>query len=248
VTRQIFRGLGALHAHNITHRDVRPTNILINDSGVVKVSDFGLARYVSSTRSRQQMSFVGNERYMSPEQIACQPYDTKVDVWAAGLTIAELSFGRFPRLVSAASQSISTLSNSTSSERIAGLICPRGSSTSTIPPSAPPSAPPVLSSSTSSEYNAWQETWKIVLGRVAVQWNANTPLDLEDFVAQCLIQDPLQRPSVVQLLQHPFITENVGHLSDREQYVVVAQWLRSTGVPKISKMHSLQKKHPASQK
>src|SRR4029077_4891079 len=74
---QIARGLSAAHAHNIVHRDVKPSNIIITNDQVAKIVDFGLARVVATAGSTQSISSTGTLPYMAPEQILGEAIDQR---------------------------------------------------------------------------------------------------------------------------------------------------------------------------
>jgi eukaryotic-like serine/threonine-protein kinase len=93
---QIARGLGAAHARNIVHRDVKPSNIVITKDGTAKIVDFGLARVVASISSTQSISSTGTLPYMSPEQILGEPIDQRADLWALGVLLLQMNSGTHP--------------------------------------------------------------------------------------------------------------------------------------------------------
>jgi serine/threonine protein kinase/tetratricopeptide (TPR) repeat protein len=93
---QIARGLGAAHARNIVHRDVKPSNIIITKDGTAKIVDFGLARVVASISSTQSISSTGTLPYMSPEQILGEPIDQRADLWALGVLLVQMNSGTHP--------------------------------------------------------------------------------------------------------------------------------------------------------
>jgi len=95
---QFARGLNAAHAHNIVHRDVKPSNIIITRENVAKIVDFGLARVVASISSTQSISSTGTLPYMSPEQILGEPIDQRADLWALGIIIVQMLTGSHPFL------------------------------------------------------------------------------------------------------------------------------------------------------
>lgn len=93
---QILGGLAYLH--NVVrqaHLDIKPENILLNSSGVIKITDFGISKCFEETRDMMD-TFVGTFRYMSPERIKSQKYNCISDIWSFGLCIAELALGTFP--------------------------------------------------------------------------------------------------------------------------------------------------------
>jgi serine/threonine-protein kinase len=95
---QMTRGLEAAHARNVVHRDVKPSNVLIAQQGLVKIVDFGLARVVTSHSMTQTGGTSGTVGYMSPEQSLGSPIDLRTDIWALGVVLAEMLIGRNPFL------------------------------------------------------------------------------------------------------------------------------------------------------
>ncbi|HME91083.1 MAG TPA: serine/threonine-protein kinase, partial [Myxococcaceae bacterium] len=93
---QIARGLGAAHAANIVHRDVKPSNIIITKSGVAKIVDFGLARIIASASATQTISATGTLPYMAPEQILGETVDRRSDVWALAVILVQMITGNHP--------------------------------------------------------------------------------------------------------------------------------------------------------
>jgi serine/threonine protein kinase len=85
---QVAEGLGYAHARGILHRDVKPSNLLLDAQGVVWISDFGLAR-TQERALTQTADIVGTLRYMAPERFRGQ-CDARADLYALGLTLYEL--------------------------------------------------------------------------------------------------------------------------------------------------------------
>nr|XP_043898785.1 serine/threonine-protein kinase 36 isoform X2 [Solea senegalensis] len=92
---QLVSALYYLHSHRILHRDMKPQNILLGKSGVVKLCDFGFARAMSVS-TLVLTSIKGTPLYMSPELVEEKPYDHTADLWSLGCILYELHTGMPP--------------------------------------------------------------------------------------------------------------------------------------------------------
>jgi hypothetical protein len=90
----LLKAVGYLHDHGIVHRDLKPGNIFI-EQGTVKVGDYGLCKFISSTQHTAQTQSVGTVHYMAPE-ISTGNYNKQVDIYAAGVILYEMLTGRVP--------------------------------------------------------------------------------------------------------------------------------------------------------
>ncbi|KAM1378089.1 hypothetical protein ACFX13_040230 [Malus domestica] len=102
VARQVLNGLNYLHTHKIIHRDIKPTNLLVNCLMEVKIADFGVSKIMCRTLDACN-SYVGTCAYMSPERFDPDTYGGNYngyasDIWSLGLTLMELYMGHFPFL------------------------------------------------------------------------------------------------------------------------------------------------------
>ena len=94
VMQEVCRALHVLHEHGLIHRDVKPENVMVTDSGRVVLIDFNASRRVSdATRDTVIMGTVG---YVSPEQLGVAQSDARTDIYAAGVLLNVMVTGRHP--------------------------------------------------------------------------------------------------------------------------------------------------------
>lgn len=97
IVSQIGSALGYAHSRGMIHRDVKPSNVLIDESGNCLLTDFGLARMIESTSNLTTSgAIVGTPAYMSPEQGAGRKIDHRSDIYSLGIILFELLSGRVP--------------------------------------------------------------------------------------------------------------------------------------------------------
>jgi serine/threonine protein kinase len=98
---QLLRALDAVHRAGLVHRDVKPSNLLLEPTGTgrpsLRLADFGVAVAIAEHRMADLPGVVGTDGYLAPELVAGAPPDPRQDLYAAGVTTAELLTGRRPR-------------------------------------------------------------------------------------------------------------------------------------------------------
>ncbi len=98
ITRQLCGALDAAHSEGVVHRDLKPHNVMLDKSGNVFISDFGLAKSLEAgaigmTRTGE---YLGTPRYMAPEQVEAKPVDHRTDLYSLGLILYEMATGDVP--------------------------------------------------------------------------------------------------------------------------------------------------------
>lgn len=94
VTIQVAKGLRAAHEKGIIHRDIKPQNIVVSDNFEARITDFGIARAITSTT--KNISVVGTVHYISPEQVRNSQVDFRSDIYSLGCTMYEMVTGKVP--------------------------------------------------------------------------------------------------------------------------------------------------------
>ncbi|MGE8079208.1 Stk1 family PASTA domain-containing Ser/Thr kinase [Peribacillus loiseleuriae] len=96
ILKQITSAISQAHHNGIIHRDIKPQNILIDDHGNVKITDFGIALALSATNITQTNAVLGSVHYLSPEQARGGMANNKSDIYSLGIVMFELLTGRLP--------------------------------------------------------------------------------------------------------------------------------------------------------
>jgi len=196
ISRQLLKGLHYIHNLQLIHCDLKPENILIKSYSrcEVKIIDFGSSCFVYD----HLCSYVQSRTYRAPEVIFGLPYTEKIDVWSLGCILAELHTGKV------------LFSNTSIQTMIARIIAICGD----IPDKMIHEGR-YTRKFFSKQYVLYEKEKRtgrinfLIPKKTSLKARLHTDDDLfVDFIRQCLIIDPDQRPSIEQCMEHPFITSN----------------------------------------
>lgn len=96
IMRQLLDGIGAAHKHGIIHRDIKPQNILMTNSGILKIADFGIAVIDSYSDVTRTQTVMGSLHYLAPELIRGEKASPQSDIYSLGIIFYELLRGKVP--------------------------------------------------------------------------------------------------------------------------------------------------------
>ncbi|XP_051896199.1 dual specificity mitogen-activated protein kinase kinase 1 [Pristis pectinata] len=209
VSIAVNKGLAYLREkHKIMHRDVKPSNILVNSRGEIKLCDFGVSGQLIDSMAN---SFVGTRSYMSPERLQGTHYSVQSDIWSMGLSLVEMAIGRYPIPPPDAKEL----------EQIFG--CHMGEDSSSDQSSRPPGRPGSSFGVDSRPPMAIFELLDYIVNEPPPKLPSGVFTDeFQDFVNICLIKNPAERADLKQLMAHSFIKR-----SEAEE-VDFAGWLCTT--------------------
>ncbi|ELW62385.1 Dual specificity mitogen-activated protein kinase kinase 1 [Tupaia chinensis] len=189
--------------------DVKPSNILVNSRGEIKLCDFGVSGQLIDSMAN---SFVGTRSYMSPERLQGTHYSVQSDIWSMGLSLVEMAIGRYPIPPPDAKEL----------ELMFGCQV-EGDAAETPPRPRTPGRPLSSYGMDNRPPMAIFELLDYIVNEPPPKLPSGVfSLEFQDFVNKCLIKNPAERADLKQLMVHAFIKR-----SDAEE-VDFAGWLCST--------------------
>jgi len=93
---QVASALWAAHKKGVIHRDLKSSNIIVSDGGMVKLMDFGLAKMKDASNLTKAGTMMGTYPYMSPEQVRGKKLDYRTDIWSLGVVLYEMVTNKYP--------------------------------------------------------------------------------------------------------------------------------------------------------
>ncbi|OUQ58859.1 hypothetical protein B5E58_06675 [Tyzzerella sp. An114] len=96
ISLQMASAISHAHKNHVVHRDIKPQNILVGSDGIIKVTDFGIARAATGATVETTANAIGSVHYFSPEQARGGYVDEKSDIYSLGITMYEMATGRVP--------------------------------------------------------------------------------------------------------------------------------------------------------
>lgn len=96
IAKQVCEGLTEAHRLGVIHRDLKPQNVMIDQEGIARIMDFGIARSLRTKGATAPGVMIGTPEYMSPEQVEGQETDQRSDIYALGVILYEMLTGRLP--------------------------------------------------------------------------------------------------------------------------------------------------------
>jgi serine/threonine protein kinase len=222
VTIAVIKGLNYLREkHQIMHRDVKPSNILVNSRGEIKICDFGVSGQLIDSMAN---SFVGTRSYMSPERLQGNHYTVQSDIWSLGLSLVEMAIGRYPVPPPDPKEWTSIFGQKYSAE-LQEISPPTQNypSLSPIGKYRPNSYHQMLSNSGTTGDGPRLSIFEL-LDYIVNEPPPTVPVgvfstEFKDFIDRCLRKNPAERADLNSLMNHAFIKRSESEQTDFARWI-----------------------------
>jgi len=192
ITYAVLRGLQYLREkHQIIHRDVKPSNILVNSAGEIKICDFGVSGQLIDSMAN---SFVGTRSYMSPERLQGSQYSVASDLWSLGLSLLEMALGCYP-IPPPDPNYLASIFGPVFMEDPANMM--------PVPSPRTPRTPHTVGSKPMAIFELLEYIVNQPPPRLPSRVFTN---QMRDFVDICLKKNPADRPDLATLMSHPWLS------------------------------------------
>lgn len=208
ISATVLKGLAYLREkHQIIHRDVKPSNILVNSRGEVKICDFGVSGQLIDSMAN---TFVGTRSYMSPERLNGDHYSVASDIWSLGLSLVEMAIGMYP--IPPPEPAV-----------LAKMLGSRTPGANTATPSPTARSPRSAGVPGQPRPMAIFELLDYIVNEPPPQLPKDyfTP-EFVDLVNRCLKKNPSERADLASLMSHPWIKRA------EVEKVDIAGWVKRT--------------------
>ncbi|XP_041372356.1 dual specificity mitogen-activated protein kinase kinase 1-like isoform X2 [Gigantopelta aegis] len=195
INNAVLKGLCYLREkHQIIHRDVKPSNILVNSRGEIKICDFGVSGQLIDSMAN---SFVGTRSYMAPERLQGTHYSVQSDIWSLGLSLIEMSIGRYPIPPPDPNDLSSIFGENCMEEHIEAARTGRHLQGCPGEFEISGDGPLPMAIFELLEYIVNESPPSLPKGKFSVEF--------EDFVERCLKKNPNDRADLQSLMNHPWV-------------------------------------------
>lgn len=228
ITSAVLKGLSYLRdKHAIMHRDVKPSNILVNSAGEIKICDFGVSGQLIDSMAN---SFVGTRSYMSPERLQGTHYSVQSDIWSLGLSLVEMAIGMYP-IPPPDEKTLAAIFNTPPGQPPADSVTTNNASTPTTQsPGHSAGSPRPMAIFELLDYIVNEPPPKLPSGIFSDAFT--------DFVDRCLKKNPAERADLKTLMNHEWVKKAESENVDIAGWVCRTMDLQPTTPTRLANVQS----------